>query len=109
MMLYMAQCSDAESVGAAALGYLKSQDSLLHVDFCLAPSENACADNSVAWNDGRRQRKAGQRASKALREELVKEVSLRLHQDLGTLSREQGDTGMSRVLDLRRSTTLTFR
>jgi hypothetical protein len=94
MELYMSSPSDAESTGASALGYLKSPDSMVHVEFELAPPIQTEAKSSERL--GRKDRKVAQR--KAVKLE-PKEINLRLHQDLGTLSREQGDTGKSFLSD----------
>ena len=98
MELYMARPSDADSTGAAALGYLKSQDSTLHVEFRLARTAPTSPETLDIERHGRKQRKNADRTRKGQRDRDVKEVSLKLHQDLGTLNSEKGDTGRSVVL-----------
>ena len=95
----MARPSDAGSTGASALGYLKSHDSIIHVRFELAPTKEDASETIGVERPDRKQRKAAQRLRKAQSEQGVKEVHLRLHQDLGTLSREKGDTGTSPNLE----------
>lgn len=93
MELYMARPTVANSTGASALGYLKSQDSTLHVDFRLARTASTTLMDFGVEPRGRKQRKAFDRMRKSQSDDNVKEVSVKLHQDLGTLSSERGDTG----------------
>lgn len=95
----MARPSDAGSTGASALGYIKSHESTVHIDFRLAPPEVARTENLVVERPGRKHRKAAKEIRKAHKAEDFKDVSLELHQDLGTLSREQGDTGTPAAVD----------
>jgi hypothetical protein len=96
MELYMARPSDAHSTGASALGYLRSQGSTVHVDLRLAPTTSEVPENLGIKRHGRKERKAADRNRTRRGEEDVREVSLKLHQDMGTLSSEKGDTGRSR-------------
>jgi hypothetical protein len=90
----MARPTETMSTGASALGYLKSQDSTVCIELRLVPPEMSAFETLDLEQPGRKHRKAAKRVRKAQGDMSTKEVSLRLHQDLGTLSREQGDTGM---------------
>lgn len=77
---------------------------MLHISFQLLSEIVPDPPDSDAGCLGRKARRAGKRARKAKKDD-SREVSLQLYQDLGILSREQGDTGKSHRLFM----SLTFR